>query len=116
MFYSVKLYSNRCNIGVSIAYELNQFVHAGKETSTSAAQCLRSERTSSVPVAVIILSIITTGASLIVISVLCVIIAYLITRKKNINTGGIYEIPKEVKTESFNMTQSSVYEIHENRK
>ena len=98
-----------------IAFFLHQFVHAGKETSTNATQCLRLEEYSSVPVAVIILSI-TTGASLIAISVLCVIISYLITRKKNINTGGIYEIPKEVKTESFNMTQSSVYGIHENRK
>ena len=83
--------------------------------STTTTQHLGSETSSSIPVGVIILSI-TTGASLIVITVLCVIIAYLITRKKNINTGGIYEIPKEVKPESFNMTQSSVYGIHENRK
>ena len=83
--------------------------------STTTTQHLGSETSSSVPVAVIILSI-TTGASLIVITVLFVIIAYLITRKKNINTGGIYEIPKEANPESFNMTQSSVYGIHENRK
>ena len=101
--------------GESIAYYLHQFIHAGKEIPTSVTQCLRSETSSSVPVAVIILSI-TTGASLIVITVLCVIISYLITRKKNINTGGIYEIPKEANPESFYMTQSSVYGIHENRK
>ena len=51
-----------------------------------------------------------------VIAVLGAIITYLIRRKKNTNRGGIYEIPKEVKPESFNMTQSSVYGIHENRK
>ena len=52
-----------------------------------------------------------------VTSVLCAIIAYLIRRKKNIITEGIiYEIPKEANPESYNMTQSSVYGIHENRK
>ena len=52
-----------------------------------------------------------------VITVLCAIIIYLNRRKKNTNTEGIiYEIPKEVKPESFNMTQSSVYGFHENRK
>ena len=74
-----------------------------------------SETSSSVPVAVIILSI-TNGISLVVITVLCAIITYLIIRKKITNRGGIYEISKEVKPESFNMTQSSVYGIHEKRK
>ena len=84
--------------------------------SITTTQHLGSQTCSSVPVAVIILAI-TNGTSLMVTTVLCAIIAYLIRRKKNIKTEGIiYEIPKEVKPESFNMTQSSVYGIRENRK
>ena len=106
--------SGRYNIAYSIIFLCCLFV--GKNfLSTTTTQHPVSETSSNIPVAVIILSI-TNGISLMVITVLCGIITYPIRRKKNTNRGGIYEIPKEVKPESFNMTQSSVYGIHENRK
>jgi len=54
-----------------------------------------------------------TGASLILITVLIGVISHLIRRRRDIKTEEIYDIPNETKPESFNMTQSSVYGIHE---